>query len=61
MRERIAALPPRQREVLDLRLNHELDHAAIGRLLGITPENSRANYYQAVRKLRAVEDPPTTK
>jgi RNA polymerase sigma-70 factor (ECF subfamily) len=50
--QRIRELPPRQREVLDLRLNHELSHGEIGELLGITPENSRANYYQALRSLR---------
>jgi len=59
LRGRIATLPARQREVLDLRLNHELSHGEIAEVLGITPESSRANYYQAVRKLRAVDDAPT--
>lgn len=59
LRGRIRTLPARQREVLDLRLNHELSHAEIAELLGISPESSRANYYQAVRKLRAVDDAPT--
>ena len=49
----IDALPPRQREVLDLRTHHELSHGEIASLLGITPESSRANYYQALRHLRA--------
>lgn len=48
----IDALPGRQREVLDLRLNHELTHGEIARLLNITAENSRANYYQALKSLR---------
>jgi len=52
--EHIERLPKRQREVLDLRLNHELSHSAIGELLSITSEASRANYYQALRKLRAL-------
>jgi RNA polymerase sigma-70 factor (ECF subfamily) len=64
LRARIAELPDRQREVLDLRLNHELSHGEIADLLGITPESSRANTYQALRKLRAAlasetEDAPT--
>ncbi len=53
LRVLIERLPERQREVLDLRLNHELSHGEIADALGITPENSRANYYQALRKLRA--------
>ncbi|HED67055.1 MAG TPA: sigma-70 family RNA polymerase sigma factor [Planctomycetes bacterium] len=60
MRRRIAGLPPRQRQVLDLRLNHELSHAEIASVLGISAESSRANYYQAVRKLRSADDSPTT-
>jgi RNA polymerase sigma factor (sigma-70 family) len=54
----IERLPNRQREVLDLRLNQELSHAQIGELLGITAEASRANYYQALRKLRALSQDP---
>lgn len=53
LRRSIALLPARQREVLDLRVNHELSHQDIGRLLGITEEASRASYYQALRRLRA--------
>ena len=53
LRRRIAGLPPRQREVLDLRMNHGSTHAEVALLLGITEESSRANYYQALRKLRA--------
>jgi DNA-directed RNA polymerase specialized sigma24 family protein len=45
-------LPARQREVVDLRVNHELSHAEIAALLGITEEASRASYYQALRRLR---------
>ena len=58
LRLRIAALPPRQREVLDLRLTHELSHGEIADLLGITPESSRASYYQALRKLRDADETP---
>lgn len=53
VRDEIEKLPPRQREVFDLRMNHELSHAEIARLLGITEESSRANHYQALRRLRA--------
>jgi RNA polymerase sigma-70 factor (ECF subfamily) len=52
LRRSIAGLPARQREVVDLRVNHELSHAEIARLLGITEEASRASYYQALRRLR---------
>jgi RNA polymerase sigma-70 factor (ECF subfamily) len=52
LRRSIAELPARQREVVDLRVNHELAHAEIARLLGITEEASRASYYQALRRLR---------
>ena len=53
LRRRIEGLPPRQREVLDLRMNHGLSHGEIAAMLGITEESSRANYYQALRRLRA--------
>lgn len=52
LRRHMAGLPSRQREVLDLRVNHELSHAEIGTLLGISAEASRANYYQGLRRLR---------
>jgi len=52
LRRSIAELPARQREVVDLRVNHELSHAEIAALLGITEEASRASYYQALRRLR---------
>jgi len=51
LRLRMRELPARQREVLDLRVNHELSHAEIARLLAITEEASRASYYQAIRHL----------
>jgi RNA polymerase sigma-70 factor (ECF subfamily) len=53
VRREIALLPARQAEVFDLRMNHELSHAEIAALLGISEESSRANYYQALRRLRA--------
>lgn len=52
LRAQLAALPPRQREVLDMRVNHELSHAEIAALLGISEEASRASYYQGLKRLR---------
>lgn len=52
LRVEIESLPPRQREVVDLRVNHALSHAEIAGLLEISEESSRANYYQALRRLR---------
>jgi RNA polymerase sigma-70 factor (ECF subfamily) len=49
----VASLPPRQREVFELRAVQELSHAEIARLLAISEESSRASFYQAARKLRA--------
>lgn len=48
----VALLPVRQREVFELRAVHELSHAEVARLLEISAETSRANFHQAVRKLR---------
>src|SRR5262249_19701284 len=42
LRRELAGLPARQREVVDLRVNHELSHAEIARQLSITEEASRA-------------------
>jgi RNA polymerase sigma-70 factor (ECF subfamily) len=52
LRRRMDELPARQREVVDLRVNHELSHAEIARLLAISEEASRANYYQALKRLK---------
>ncbi len=49
----VARLPPRQREVVALRLSGELSHAAIAELLAITPESARANLYQGLRRVRS--------
>jgi len=48
----LASLPARQREVVDLRVNHELAHAEIAAVLGISEEASRANYFQGLKRLR---------
>lgn len=57
LRQALQGLPARQREVLDLRVNHELSHAEIARLLAITEEASRANTYQALKRLKAALGP----
>lgn len=53
VRAAVERLPPRQREVFELRALVGLDHAAIAERLGIREDNARANYHQALRKLRA--------
>ncbi len=57
VRARMAALPARQREVVDLRVNHELNHAEIAQLLGISAQASRANYYQGLQRLKQALSP----
>jgi RNA polymerase sigma-70 factor (ECF subfamily) len=52
LRRLMAELPARQRKVVDLRVNHELSHAEIAGLLAISEEASRANYYQALKRLK---------
>lgn len=52
VRAAVERLPPRQREVFELRALAGLDHASIARQLGIAVDNARANYHQALRKLR---------
>jgi RNA polymerase sigma factor (sigma-70 family) len=49
----ISKLPPRQRMVFILRYYDEMAHAQIGSLLGITEGAVKANYHQAIKKLRA--------
>lgn len=48
----LGELPARQREVCTLRLRDGLSHGEIAALLGITTDASRANYHQAVKRLR---------
>jgi RNA polymerase sigma factor (sigma-70 family) len=49
----VHALPPRQRAALVLRRFHGLDYAEIAATVGGTEASTRANVYQAVKKLRA--------
>lgn len=52
LRAAMARLPARQREVLDLRVNHGMDHADVARVLEISADSSRASLYQALKRLR---------
>ena len=48
----VADLPARQRQVFELRALQELSYSEIAGLLDIREDNARANFHQAVRKLR---------
>jgi len=48
----IAALPPRQREVLVLHTYEQMDHAGIAEMLGISEANVRKNLQLARDRLR---------
>lgn len=48
----IAQLPDRQRAVFILRYYEEKPHAEIAEMLGITEGAVKANYHQAIKKLR---------
>lgn len=48
----IAALPPKLREVIELSTVEELDHAEIGRVLGLPPDKVRFRLFQARQLLR---------
>lgn len=54
----VARLPPRQREVLTLRIHQGLSHAEIARLLAIREDASRASYHLAIAALRRRLEPP---
>jgi len=53
LREAIARLPRRQREVLLLRVDGDLPFAEIAAMLGITEVNAKVNFHHAVQKLKA--------
>src|SRR5207237_6059333 len=52
MREAVARLPRRQREVLLLRIDGDLPFAEIAQTLGITEVNAKVNFHHAVQKLK---------
>jgi RNA polymerase sigma-70 factor (ECF subfamily) len=54
LREAIALLPKRQREVLLLRIDGDLPFAEIAETLGITETNAKVNFHHAVQKLKGM-------
>jgi RNA polymerase sigma-70 factor, ECF subfamily len=52
LREAIARLPKRQREVLLLRIDGDLPFAEVAATLGITEVNAKVNFHHAVQKLK---------
>jgi RNA polymerase sigma-70 factor (ECF subfamily) len=52
LREAVARLPRRQREVLLLRIDGDLPFAEIAQTLGITEVNAKVNFHHAVQKLK---------
>jgi RNA polymerase sigma-70 factor (ECF subfamily) len=52
VREAIARLPRRQREVVTMRVDGELAFAEIGDALGITEANAKVNYHYGVKRLK---------
>lgn len=54
MRAAVLTLPPRQREVLTLRIDAELPFAEIALALGITENAAKVSFHHATRALRAV-------
>jgi RNA polymerase sigma-70 factor, ECF subfamily len=48
----VERLPPKQRQVVELRLVHEMSFRAIAEIAGSTEESAKANYQHAVKKLR---------
>jgi len=53
LREAIARLPRRQREVLLLRIDGDLPFAEIAAALGITEVNAKVNFHHAVQRLKS--------
>jgi RNA polymerase sigma-70 factor (ECF subfamily) len=52
LREAIARLPKRQREVLLLRVDGDLPFVEVATTLGITEVNAKVNFHHAVQKLK---------
>ncbi len=54
VRRAVLSLPPRQRQVLTLRIDAELSFQEIAQALGITEGNARVHFHHAARRLRQV-------
>ncbi|MEW6745715.1 MAG: sigma-70 family RNA polymerase sigma factor [Planctomycetota bacterium] len=52
LRRAVSALPPRQREVIMLHGYQGLSYGDVAAIVGGTEEGARANFYQALRRLR---------
>jgi RNA polymerase sigma-70 factor, ECF subfamily len=52
LRQAVARLPKRQREVLLLRIDGDIPFAEIAQTLGITEVNAKVNFHHAVQKLK---------
>ncbi len=50
--ERLAALPPEQREAIVLKIWHRFTFEQIGRLLGISPNTAAGRYRYGLRKIK---------
>jgi RNA polymerase sigma-70 factor, ECF subfamily len=53
LRLAVAALPPKQREVIAMKTDGELTFAQIGQVLGISPNTVASRYRYALEKLRS--------
>lgn len=53
LRAAVAELPPRQREVILLRLDGELPFAEVARSLGITENAAKVSFHLGVKRLKA--------
>lgn len=54
VRESLARLPLRQRQVVSLRVDAELSFAEVAQTLGITENNAKVTYHHAVKRLRSL-------
>ncbi len=52
LRRALESLPPRQREVVQLRIYRELSYAEIARRLGSSENAAKVNFHHAVKRLR---------
>ncbi len=54
LRDAIAALPPKQRMVLELRVYDELPFREVAELAGCSENSAKVNFHHAVKRLRAI-------
>lgn len=52
VRDAVATLPPRQRDVVELRIDHELPFAEVAEVLGCSVNTAKVNFHHAVKALR---------